>query len=145
MQSGRPFLIDRFAYRNTAPRRGDVVVFVRAGNTYMKRVAAVEGDRFQLLKYHPDGDERPLQAWEAEKLRRCAKSSIPLLARVVHRRVPGGCCYVLGDHMQLSEDSRKFGPITLDQIRGKILFAPDHEPELEMAAAPHPGASPARP
>lgn len=138
LQSGRPFLIDRLAYRNASPSRGDVVVFVREGCTYIKRVAAVEGDRFHLLKYHEGGDERPLRSWEVKKIQGCFKSPIPPPARLIYRRLPGGCCYVLGDHMQASEDSRQFGPVTLDQIRGRILFAPEHEPDLEMASTPFP-------
>jgi len=138
MQSGLPFLIDRLAYRHAAPRRGDVVVFVREGVTYIKRVAAVEGDRFHLLMYNQGGDDRPLHGWEASKLQRCFQTGIRPAARLVQRKIPRNCCYVLGDHTMNSIDSRQFGPVTLDQIQGKILFAPVREPDLEMAGTPLP-------
>lgn len=111
------------------------MVFERNGVTYVKRIAAVEGDPFLLLKFRQGGEELPLRNWEAEKLSRCFSKLIRPAGRLVRRRLPAGCCYVLSDRMAWSEDSRHFGPIALDQIRGKLLFAPSHEPELEMASA----------
>jgi signal peptidase I len=37
--------------------------------------------------------------------------------------VPKGTAYVLGDNREVSEDSRKFGAIPLDQIIGKVVVA----------------------
>jgi len=37
--------------------------------------------------------------------------------------VPAGTAYVLGDNREVSEDSRRFGPIPLDQIIGKVVIA----------------------
>jgi signal peptidase I len=38
--------------------------------------------------------------------------------------VPAGMVYVLGDNRPESEDSRKFGPVGLDQILGKVVVRP---------------------
>lgn len=35
--------------------------------------------------------------------------------------VPPGNAYVLGDNREVSEDSRRFGPIPLEQIIGKVV------------------------
>jgi signal peptidase I len=35
--------------------------------------------------------------------------------------VPTGNVYVLGDNREVSEDSRKFGPVPVDRILGKIV------------------------
>jgi signal peptidase I len=35
--------------------------------------------------------------------------------------VPQGCVYVLGDNRPVSEDSRKFGPVPVERILGKIV------------------------
>lgn len=39
-------------------------------------------------------------------------------------RVPEGTVYVLGDNRDQSEDSRKFGPVPLDKIIGKVVVKP---------------------
>jgi len=36
--------------------------------------------------------------------------------------VPEGTLYVLGDNAEVSEDSRDFGPITTDLVRGKVVI-----------------------
>jgi len=35
--------------------------------------------------------------------------------------VPEDCIYVMGDNRPMSEDSRKFGPVSTDKIVGKVI------------------------
>lgn len=36
-------------------------------------------------------------------------------------RVPEGCIFVLGDYRTQTEDSRDFGPISMDNVEGKVI------------------------
>ncbi len=38
--------------------------------------------------------------------------------------VPQGSIFVLGDNKPQSEDSRRFGPVTIDRILGKVVVKP---------------------
>ena len=39
-------------------------------------------------------------------------------------RVPAGHVVVLGDNPKVSDDSRAFGPVPIDQIYGRVVNAP---------------------
>lgn len=36
-------------------------------------------------------------------------------------KVPSGQLYILGDNREVSEDSRRFGPVPLDKVIGKVV------------------------
>lgn len=36
-------------------------------------------------------------------------------------RVPNGCVFVLGDYRTQTQDSRDFGPISMDNVEGKVI------------------------
>jgi len=110
--------INKFVYKLESISRGDVVVFRYprdVSKSYIKRVIAVAGDRVRIdngIVYV--NDERlpepyvPDQYWDAR--------SYP--ETVVPRR----SYFVLGDHRNLSNDSRDFGPVNEEYIYGKAVF-----------------------
>jgi len=135
LQSGQPFLVDRSAYRQQPVSRDDIVVFERNGTSYVKRVAAVEGETFFVLRYLDTNWDYPLQSEELPRVRRMLKHSPNSTAKLVRRRVPPGYCYVLGDAPHCSEDSRYFGPLPLDALRGKLVMAPTTAPPFAGVAS----------
>jgi len=110
--------INKFVYRMEPIRRGDVVVFHYPHDTsksYIKRVIALPGDRVRIdngLVYvnglRIDEDYVPAIY---EDVRSYADTL-----------VPPHSYFVLGDHRNLSNDSRDFGPVDESYIYGKAVF-----------------------
>lgn len=137
LRSGQPFLLDRSAYQKQRVMRNDIVVFERNGTTYVKRVAAIAGETFYVLRFRDTDWETPVQVGELPRVRRLLKNFPALPAKLIRRQVPQGSCYVLGDASQCSEDSRNFGPIALEMVRGRLLMAATVAPANAWVAWVH--------
>src|SRR5215471_7274562 len=110
--------INKFVYRLEPIHRGDVVVFRYPRDTsksYIKRVIAVPGDHVRIedgLVYvndHQLAEEYVPQVYE----------DVRSYSEMV---VPPHSYFVLGDHRNLSNDSRDFGPVDESYIYGKAVF-----------------------
>ena len=111
--------INKFVYHWEAVERGDVVVFKYPrdpSKSYIKRVVGLPGDKVQI----DDGrvfvngvllDETyvPVQYTDERSYEEIT--------------VPAHSYFVLGDHRNLSNDSRDFGPVHEGYIYGKAVFA----------------------
>ena len=112
-------LINRFVYMVSAPKRGDVVVFLPYGNTnthyYTKRVVGLPGETVQITdgRLYIDGYAAESQdAYDYMEDAGMAGSPIILGEREY---------FVLGDNRNSSEDSRSgnIGPVNRANIIGK--------------------------
>jgi signal peptidase I len=110
--------INKFIYRLELISRGDIVVFRYPKDTsksYIKRVIGVAGDRIRI--------EEGLVYLNGQAL---DETYVPpeyfYWRSYPETRVPPGCYYVLGDHRNLSNDSRDFGPVDKQYIYGKAVF-----------------------
>jgi len=95
-------------------RRGDVVVVNGSDGPILKRVALLPGDcRTQWL--NPTG-------WiDTTMLGRPLKErSKPRLRKLT---IPAGMVFLLGDNLEHSVDSREFGPVPIESIRGLVVSA----------------------
>jgi signal peptidase I len=110
--------INKFVYKLEPIERGDVVVFRYPRDTaksYIKRVAAIAGDRVKIeggvvfVNGHRIIEPYVPDAYEDVR-------SYPEIV------VPAHCYFVLGDHRNLSNDSRDFGPVGENFIYGKAVF-----------------------
>ena len=114
LQEGSYFLINKFIYRFTPPRRGDVVVLHPLNHArwrYVKRVVGEGGETLAIASGRVVVNGQPLEEPYAKGPTQPDMG--PLL-------VPKGTCFVLGDNRQESEDSRVFGCVPLNRIEGKI-------------------------
>jgi signal peptidase I len=112
-------LINKFAYRFQAIEHGDVVVFRYPGDgstNYIKRVVGVPGDHIEIRRgtVYVNGRRlmEPYVPREFEDERSMGEIA-----------VPAGHYFVLGDHRNVSSDSREFGPVEREAIFGKAVFA----------------------
>jgi len=110
--------INKFAFRVGDIHRGDVVVFKYPRDVtknYIKRVIALPGDRVLIEHGLVIVNGKPL-AEPYVPARFEDDRSQPEL------RIPANEYFVLGDHRNISSDSREFGPVERDLIYGKAAF-----------------------
>jgi signal peptidase I len=112
-----------------------VVVFRHDGQHLMKRVLAVEGDTVYLFRQKGSQTSDLVMRSQLAHFRRMADSPHWGSAMALEElTVPPGTCFVLGDHTFRSVDSRDFGPVPVESITGKVLFAPPAGLELRHIA-----------
>ena len=118
LQDQERVFINKFVYKLEPIARGDVIVFRYPrdpAKSYIKRVAAVAGDRVRIEEgvVFVNGHRlsEPYVPEQYEDVR-----SYPEYV------VPPHCYFVLGDHRNLSNDSRDFGPVNEAFIYGKAVF-----------------------
>jgi signal peptidase I len=111
--------INKYAYRLGAIERGDVVVFRYPGDpskNYIKRIVGVPGDRIEIVRGAVlVNGSRLAEPYVPEQFRDDRPMS--------EVTIPAGSYFVLGDHRNLSSDSRDFGVVEREAIFGKAVFA----------------------
>jgi signal peptidase I len=120
LKPGGLYVLDKGYYRDHAVERGDVVVFRYQGETWIKRVYAVPGDRLLLLQYSDGEGTEVVEPSEVDLYRRLERSgrlADRWLSEVV---VPPGHCFVVGDNEHVSWDSRSFGCLPVAAIVGRL-------------------------
>lgn len=122
LYNGQDVLINRFSYKLTSPKRGDVIVFLPSGNQnshfYLKRVVGVPGETVQIIDgyLYIDG-----LIWEEdERYDKMADTGIAANPIVLGSDE----FFVLGDNRNNSEDSRSgnIGVVKKEVITGKAWF-----------------------
>jgi signal peptidase I len=110
--------INKFVYRLEPIHRGDVVVFRYPrdpSKSYIKRVIAVAGDRVKIEGGLVYVNDRQISEDYVSQIYEDVRS----YALTV---VPPHSYFVMGDHRNLSNDSRDFGPVNESYIYGKAVF-----------------------
>lgn len=121
LYNGQEILINRFIYKLSTPKRGDVIVFFPGGNPnvhyYVKRVVALPGETVQIIdgKLYVDGVQEEDEDYDKMVDAGIAQNEIKLGKDEY---------FVLGDNRNISEDSRSgnIGPVSRDTISGKAWF-----------------------
>lgn len=114
LPEGGYYLVNRYIYLFARPERGDIVVL--SGGEYapdeiVKRIIGLPGETVSIRSGRVYIDGRPLNEPYA------VGATYPNLRP---NRLGKNAYFILGDNRRVSNDSRHFGPVPLDNIKGKI-------------------------
>jgi signal peptidase I len=125
---GDHILVNKFLYRFRDPVRGDVVVFkypVDESRDFIKRIIAVGGEEIYIKDRQifidcrpPDPSCQPLRdpwAHQDDRLGIATETFGPV-------RVPAGSYFVMGDNRNNSQDSRYWGFVKGEKLKGKAFI-----------------------
>lgn len=138
LHTGDLLWVNPFAYRQHLPERGDVIVLRQPDGGWLltKRVIGLPGEQVVILeeKVFIDGAEL-VESYVDDPTRSGRVASVSLSEHQV---------YVLGDNRNHSNDSRSFGPLSLDSIVGKVVLvvSPDRVYLMPTVPYPTPGTGP---
>lgn len=116
LTDGEFVLVNKLAYRWNDPQRGDVIVFyypLDPSRRFIKRLIGLPGEVVDIRDGEVYINDRKLIE---------PYTNSPTAFDDTWRLGPGET-FVMGDNRDDSSDSRRWGPLPLDEIIGKALFA----------------------
>ena len=113
-EDGDRILVCESGWLTGAPEPGDTVIATVDGETLVKRVVAGPGDRLAILFGSLILNGEVVDEQIPVPMRR--------IETVTEHELGADEYFVLGDHRRVSIDSRDFGPISREQIRGEVLL-----------------------
>ena len=100
-------------------KRGDIVLFKYPGDqkqSFIKRVVGLPGEVISIREGRVYIDQKPL---EENYLDSKLNTSTRIMSDLT---IPPRTYYVLGDNRDHSNDSRLWGPLSVDLIYGRVMF-----------------------
>jgi signal peptidase I len=102
----------------------DILVCELEDNTIVKRVKYLEN---QIIYYYIDSNTSEIKLIDKNTYQYLSTHPIirnkSLIQKVI---IPKNSIYLLGDNLNNSDDSRRFGPISFNNIKYKIIYPGGH-------------------
>ncbi len=118
--TGQRVFVWKLSYLWSAPARGDIIVFrypLDPSRDYVKRVIGLPGETVEIRNgvVYIDGRALDERAYPVTPDRRRYPHLPP-------RLIPEGHLFVLGDNRPESEDSRVWGLVPLENVKGRAVL-----------------------
>jgi signal peptidase I len=144
-ENGEYLVIDEVSYRFREPARGDVLVLkypIDPKQYFIKRVVGLPGEKISIdngrvtiyNNEHPEGFVIEEPYLESQGLTFPHNNTIVGGKNIITLKI--GEYFMLGDNRVASSDSRDWGPLTRDQIVGRVFIRV--LPLTEFGTVPHP-------
>jgi signal peptidase I len=118
LEVGDRILANKFIYHFTDPKKGDIIVFDSVDEeddqTLVKRVVGVAGDEIQV-------EDGVLFVNGEAQNESYLNQELPFRGSYGPTEVPEGHIFVMGDNRGNSADSRVFGPLPLENVKGEAF------------------------
>lgn len=134
LQIGDHILVNKFLYWFTDFQRGDIIVFKYPqdeGRDFIKRIVALPGERVEIQNKQVYVNDKPLTEPYVVHLDPAVfenpASSRDSFGPIV---VPPGQLFMMGDNRDFSMDSRFWGFLDMQKVKGKaviVYWSWDHE------------------
>lgn len=108
--------VSRLHYRLNEPQRGEIITcnYPGEGNKlFVKRIIGLPGETIEIREGTVYIDGEPIAETYLTRVDDQSMDSITLAEDEI---------FVMGDNRPVSRDSRAVGPLTLDEIYGRVLF-----------------------
>jgi signal peptidase I len=119
-------LMDKKLFELGKPKRGDVIVFIfpkDRSKDFIKRVIGTEGEKVEIIrnKIYVDGKliDDP---WGHYSEQSDSRSYFQFMERYGPESVPKDSLFVLGDNRDNSQDSRFWGFVNVNEVKGKAFI-----------------------
>jgi len=118
---GERFIINKIGYGFTEPSRFDLIVFhATESEDYIKRVIGLPGDTVAVKEDVLYINNQPVEEPFLEQKKQEYEFGFYTNDFAFPEEIPPGHVFVLGDNRPNSLDSRRIGPVPIDQIVGKV-------------------------
>jgi signal peptidase I len=117
---------DKKIFEFKKPRRGDIIVFIYPkdrSKDFIKRVIGEEGEKVEIIQNKIYiNDQRIDDPWGYYSEKNPLARYFPSMERYGPVVVPKDSLFVMGDNRDNSQDSRFWGFVTLNEVRGKAFI-----------------------